>query len=781
MPDQSQRTPVLPGLIGRLVNGIRYTITGIGPTGWFDPGQPLLPVAPDHVAGRAYDYPVGYNLAIQPRAWEGTGYEEILTLADSYDVARLLIETRKDQMSRLSWTIRKRDENQGRVGGQRRAQVLDSTAGKIQAFLEYPNKRDDWSSWLRQALEQVLVPDALTIYPVRTKGGDLYSLELLDGTTIAPRIGSNGRRPNPPDVAYQQIIKGLPAVDYTADELIYMPRNRRVDKVYGFSPIEQTIVTINIALRRQASQLYYFTQGNTPDALVSCPPEWTVEQIKEFQKYWDTLFEDNLGARRMTKFVPGLQNYQPTKDKPLSDEFDDYINRVLCFAFSISPQALIKQMNRAAAQAQQAQAIEEGLFPYMQYVKSIMDYIIRHHAGFPEYEFVWETDTWAAPADRVQILTKYVLSGVMTPNEARTDLGLPEVEGGDVLFIPSSLASVEDVASGEARSMGGGGQAFGTLNGREKGRQAPTPGKGDPGSGKTVRERTSEAVSKAEVAEPGDSPFALPSRPRHHDAVHLGRPSVKNATEELANYLRSEFSRIGDEARRGAAAALASVNKAANEPPHEKDLADRIIDNLGLILLLVPLAPTMRLSLLLIAQETAGNVADRLNASSAEVGSALQDADDYATRRSAELLGASRNLVGDLVRDEHADRSIIDSSRRMLRRELEAGITGGLTGEKISAVLADVFSSERADRIAQFEIDSASNAGALAALQATAPTRSALRKYWFALVNCCDECDRNAAAGPIMANDTFPSGHHAPLAHLHCRCELLWTESGESV
>src|SRR6266446_6811833 len=117
MPDTNPRTPHLPGFLGRLIAGVNYAISGIGPQGWFDPGQPLHPVAPDFVAGRAFDYPVGYNLAIQPRAWEGTGFEDILMLADAWDIVRLLIETRKDQMARLSWTIRRRDVTRGRVAG----------------------------------------------------------------------------------------------------------------------------------------------------------------------------------------------------------------------------------------------------------------------------------------------------------------------------------------------------------------------------------------------------------------------------------------------------------------------------------------------------------------------------------------------------------------------------------------------------------------------------------------------------------------------------------------
>jgi phage portal protein BeeE len=66
---------------------------------------------------------------------------------------------------------------------------------------------------------------------------------------------------SPPAPAYQQILKGVPAVDYGADELIYAPRNPRVHKAYGFSPVEQVQMSVNIALRRQIYQCADLSAG----------------------------------------------------------------------------------------------------------------------------------------------------------------------------------------------------------------------------------------------------------------------------------------------------------------------------------------------------------------------------------------------------------------------------------------------------------------------------------------------------------------------------------------
>ena len=76
---------------------------------WFGPLDPLRPIAPPDVAGRRFDFPPGYNLVTRPRAYEPVGFAELRAFADAYDLLRLVIETRKDQMERQRWRIRPRD------------------------------------------------------------------------------------------------------------------------------------------------------------------------------------------------------------------------------------------------------------------------------------------------------------------------------------------------------------------------------------------------------------------------------------------------------------------------------------------------------------------------------------------------------------------------------------------------------------------------------------------------------------------------------------------------
>lgn len=302
-PGSEKKVPVEQGLIDRVVQGVKYILTGNRKDDWFGPGDPLPPQAQEQAKGRQLDYKVTQNIVRTQRDGEtntGVDFTTMRALADGYDLLRLVIETRKDQMSKMKWNIKlkekiakqqKAEERQAKAKEQAAAPPpkppeIDPATGmhkpqpapvhipevpkadprieELEQFFAFPDGEHDWDTWLRALLEDLFVIDAPTLYPRLTNGGDLYALELIDGTTIKRVIDETGRTPMPPEVAYQQILKGMPAVDYNRDELIYKPRNVRTNKLYGFSPVEQIIMTVNIALRRQIHQLQYYTEGNTP-------------------------------------------------------------------------------------------------------------------------------------------------------------------------------------------------------------------------------------------------------------------------------------------------------------------------------------------------------------------------------------------------------------------------------------------------------------------------------------------------------------------------------------
>ncbi len=141
------------------------------------------------------------------------------------------------------------------------------------------------------------------------------------------------------------MLHGVPAADFSADELLYLPRNMRSHWLYGFSPVEQIALTINIALRREQATLDYYNTGSIPDSFATLPKDWTVDQIRQFQDYFDALMSGNLARRRMVKFMPAEFKLTETRQPPLKDMYDEWLARVICYAFSVPASAFITQVN----------------------------------------------------------------------------------------------------------------------------------------------------------------------------------------------------------------------------------------------------------------------------------------------------------------------------------------------------------------------------------------------------------------------------------------------------
>lgn len=401
----------------RLSEGTKYLVTGVKPDTWFSPLQPMVPQA-QQAEGRQFDYMTGYNLNIQPRSEEVHGFKELRLLADNCNILRTVIETRKDQVSRFNYTFKLKNSKK---------KLDDARMNELMTFFASPDKRNDWPTWVRALLEDLFVIDAPTLYPQMTRGGKLFALELIDGATIKKVIDQNGRTPiDDTSPAYQQILKGVAAIDYTYNELIYKPRNIRTNKIYGYSPVEQVIMTINTAIRRQVQQLSYFTEGNTPNLIFNTPPEWNPDQIKKFQIWWDEINQG--GSKSNAKFVPDGVTPFNTKPEPLKNEFDDWLARIVCYSFSISPQPFIKEMNRATAETAATTSIDEGLMPILQWVKNLMNYILPIYFGYSDVEFDWLHDVEADPLTKAQIDKIYVDSGIKTVNEVRKDIGLEPID-----------------------------------------------------------------------------------------------------------------------------------------------------------------------------------------------------------------------------------------------------------------------------------------------------------------------------------------------------------------
>jgi hypothetical protein len=426
-------------------------------------------VAPG-IEPRGYDYTTSVNIGITPRKEEPITFAQMRALSQNCAVLATVIQTRKDQLTKMKWQVKlKKLEGETGKAYTERAKN-DPRLKELTEFFRKPDRETDWASWLSALLDDLLVIDAPTIYPRRTKGGKLYSLNLIDGGTIKRIIDNNAMTPMPPEAAYQQILKGVPARNLTTDDIIYRPRNKRTYKMYGYSPVEQIILIVNIALRRDIYAAEYYTEGTLPDTMLRVPETWTPNQIEEFTVAWN-LMNETTADRRKVKFVP---NFEPIIAKPnaLKDVYDEWVARIICYCFGVPCSPFIKETNRATAETQKEQSMEEGLLPYQSWLTALIDDIIqsKQFFGYDDIEFGFQDDREEDSLKQAQIDEIHVKSGLRGIDEVRQRDGLDAV-GIPVGFITMNGFVPADVAIEQAATSLDAAKA-----GAEAAKNPPEPG-----------------------------------------------------------------------------------------------------------------------------------------------------------------------------------------------------------------------------------------------------------------------------------------------------------------
>lgn len=428
-PENKSRISRIVG--GAFLKTARTAISTIKPGDWMSALQPLIPWLP-MVLGRQWDFPVGKNINYIPRGGEKITFQHLRSFAAKSEVARMVIENQKDKLCSQPWQIK------GKEGLE--VDEEDPRIEKWTKFFKKPDGDTKWNDWFRILAEELFVTDAVTIWRAPNRIGGLQGLNLLDGATIFPLIDDSGRRPLPPNPAYQQVLKGVPKGNYTTDEMIYAPRNVRVYTRYGRGPIEQCINTLQQEIARAESQLLYFTAGSVPDAYMVMGEGIPMDQVKSWGTYLNDLLQGNLAGRRGVPVAPFGTKIEQLKEQVLKDDFDEWVARKICAVFHTSPTPFIRQLNRSTAESSSADAKEEGLGPFMDWVCELLDGIMADE-GDDDLEFAFLDDKELDQTAQSAILVEQVNNGIITRNEARDTLGLdkdPNAAADELLVTTAS-------------------------------------------------------------------------------------------------------------------------------------------------------------------------------------------------------------------------------------------------------------------------------------------------------------------------------------------------------
>jgi hypothetical protein len=431
----------------------------------FGPGNPIIPGAINPVnpltgrpEPRRYEYQVAQNINIVPTRL--VPFSTLRAAGDSIDILRRCIEVTKSKMNGLQFDIVLGSDASEKIAAESGGDHVRAMAkarekytdeiNRLREFWENPDKANGytWQDWINIAIEDILVIDALAIYPQPTVGGDLYGFQILDGSTIKPLIDDRGMRPMSPNAAFQQILYGFPRSEFsateedpkadgefTSDQLAYMVRNRRSTTVYGFSPVERALPLADIYLRRQQWIRAEYTDGVMPELMFTTDEDWGTNP--DLLLAYERILNDDLAGqteqRKRARLLP--KGLTPIVNEGYGEKFkdtlDDYLVTSICGHFGVqpaeigfSPKSGLGGAGFSEGQAENGEAL--GIGPLANWISKQLTNLSYTYLGMPrELEFKLLTSERRDTEENARKNEIEVRSGGKSINERRSELGLP--------------------------------------------------------------------------------------------------------------------------------------------------------------------------------------------------------------------------------------------------------------------------------------------------------------------------------------------------------------------
>lgn len=427
--------------------------------GFMSPANPVLPIEPE-VAPRQFQYAPGVNLRFIPRMGYGLlDFATLRSLSYACKEIRLNVEKVKSTIRGIEHEITVDKKTVTVMGAD--YSIDPKIVADVQKFWEKPDGKHDFDDWVNMALEELLVTDALCIYP---EPFGRKRVRLVDGTTIRPTTSYQGEIPDPPAPAYIQVLYGYPRWWCTADRMYYLPMRGTVNSPYGTSPIEYIIQTMLAAIKKDSSLLANFTEGNVPAAFAGLPSTWTPEQIQAFTEWYNTIIQGDNARRFKLMFIPHDSGGLPVQNLNADDinqtALSEFLMTIACWAYGndktefgiISGQGL---GGKGAMQGGENAQVRGMIQVYTRFLSRLINAINRDYLGAPWAKSRWigmeppEDELQQAQIDQIYVgivyTADYVADRLGIPDRFRIKAPIvpPTPEG----YVPSFQAAAASAAS----------------------------------------------------------------------------------------------------------------------------------------------------------------------------------------------------------------------------------------------------------------------------------------------------------------------------------------------
>ncbi len=330
-------------------------------------------------------------------------------------------------------------------------------------LLETPNHYQTTSKFFESWVLSKFTSKQGSAFVLKERDGPrIVALHVLDPNRVSVKVS-----PATGLVAYELETDSLAGIDrktlVPASEIIHDVLNPlHGHPLVGVPPLRVCCLAASQAIEIQKTSFAFFRNRAQPSGVLSSPDEITQESIKQAQAQFAAKFSGE-GRGRVAIVGQGLK-YTPiavtAEDAQLIEQFKIAAHQIAA-AYGIPASKVVPgaepKYNTAAEQNKQyfSEALQKPM--------KDMELLLRRHLGLPKgwkIEFETEDLIRMDGKARMEMLGVGVKNMILAPNDARRQVGLPPVPGGDQPLAQQQYHSLEQIAARAVEPITGAGGAL---------------------------------------------------------------------------------------------------------------------------------------------------------------------------------------------------------------------------------------------------------------------------------------------------------------------------------
>ncbi len=329
--------------------------------------------------------------------------------------------------------------------------VLTNAPSKANRILKKPNTIQTWQQFAENWVNSKNTRGNTYVWKQRDVFGDVWQLNVLNPDRVKPLISDNG------EVFYQISRDKLFNIDQDiimpASEIIHDRFNCLYHPLVGLSPITACAVSAGQGMAIQSNQTILFNNASRPSGILTVPTAISEPKAKEIKNNWNANYA-GLNQGGIGVLGDGVKYEAITvtsSDAQLLEQLK-LTGEIVCSVFHVPAFKVGLGTIPSGQKTGDLQEIyySDCLQTYIEAMENLLDTELGLEDGI-EIEADLKSLIRMDSTSQIDYLAKGTGSGIISPNEARAELGYAPVMGGDTPLMQQQNYSLAALAKRDAR------------------------------------------------------------------------------------------------------------------------------------------------------------------------------------------------------------------------------------------------------------------------------------------------------------------------------------------